>query len=93
MSGKSPGKRCDGILPLAECRGGMARPPSIPVGIYIRFKRVQAELLLDFADTLNLLVDLYYRVKNGELVPREKCPTVIESGSGGEKDAEPMETP
>ena len=67
------GDPCNGPLPLAECRGGMARPPSIPVGIYIRFKQVQAELLLDFADTLNLLVDLYYDVKNGELVPREKC--------------------
>lgn len=93
VSGKPPSKQCDGILPLADCGEGWVKPPRIPRRIYSRFKRVQAELLLDVADTLNLLVDLYYRVKNGELVPREKCSTIIEADGEGDSDAEPMETP
>ena len=76
VRGVSPGKQCSGILPLVECRGDRDRlvtAGKVPRWVYSRLKRVQGELLLTLGDTLNLLVDLYYRVKNGELVPREKC--------------------
>ena len=75
LRGEGP---CNGLLPLADCGEGWVKPPRIPRRIYSRFKRVQAELLLNVVDTLNLLIDLYYDVKNGELVPREKC-----SSTGG----------
>lgn len=70
LRGKGP---CKGLLPLAECGEGWVKPPRIPRRIYSRLKQVQGELLLTLGDTINLLVDLYYDVKNGELVPREKC--------------------
>ena len=70
------GDPCNGLLPLAECRGDkdkLVNPSKVPLWVYSRLKQVQAELLLTLGDTLNLLIDLYYDVKNGELVPREKC--------------------